>query len=172
MEQAIKEGELEEVRCLLDSGTSLTEAPDVETLYSPLHLACEHGYLPIAKFLIERGHPVDIIDAPFSTPFCFAAQKGSLDLVTLLLENGASFENEYFNQATVIQLENEDAPCLAVNVHWLDGASCLLDRGRCLGSQTLKELVQVLRLYSRLRRVHPIIDAILKRRRRQTSVEE
>lgn len=136
MEEAIKKGDLSEVKRLL-----ATNAPtDPETLTSPLHIACKHKQLAVAKFLIDQGHPVNILDASFDTPFNSAARTESLPLVALLLDHGAEIDEDF-----VVPLDGPDAPtCVAISPGWEDIALMLLERGKRLGSGFSEGLKKVL----------------------------
>ena len=66
---------------------------------SGLHLAVEQGNLPIIQFLLaQKNVNVDIVDVLDQTPLYLAVKNKSRQLVTLLLENGASLEAECDDQ--------------------------------------------------------------------------
>jgi hypothetical protein len=64
---------------------------DVNNIYlpqqwlSPLHIACSHGHLEIAKYLLEEANAaVNIVDIEGWTPLHCAAAEGHLDIIKLL----------------------------------------------------------------------------------------
>ena len=58
----------------------------------PLHAAISANFDGIAKMLIEAGAEVNVLQASRISPLHFAAQNGNIDLIILLLENGARIE--------------------------------------------------------------------------------
>src|SRR5690606_12521044 len=58
----------------------------------PLHAADGSGFDGIAKMLIEAGGEVNVLQTSRISPLHLAAQTGNIDLIILLLENGASVE--------------------------------------------------------------------------------
>ncbi len=91
MRTAIKEGNLETVKQLLDEEKGLLQ---VETTFgSWLHVAADQGKLDIVKYLIDCGMDVNKNGGiSGGSPMHSAARKGRLDIVELLYENGAIFD--------------------------------------------------------------------------------
>ncbi|EAX82955.1 ankyrin repeat protein, putative [Trichomonas vaginalis G3] len=58
-------------------------------LMSPLHYACKHSSLPIARILLEHGSLVNMQDSMKKTPLIYACAAGSVECVTFLIEKGA-----------------------------------------------------------------------------------
>jgi hypothetical protein len=62
--------------------------------FPPLHLVARSGNVPAAAALLDQGEPIDRRDKVNRTALHHAAERGHLDLVRLLLEQGASREPE------------------------------------------------------------------------------
>ncbi|PPL00330.1 Ankyrin repeat-containing protein [Parapedobacter indicus] len=58
----------------------------------PLHAAIGANFDGIAKMLIEAGAEVNVLQTSRTSPLHLAAQNGNIDLIILLLENGARVE--------------------------------------------------------------------------------
>ena len=52
--------------------------------------ACRHGHLPLAKLLLRRGGDAGLGDCRGDTPAHLAARQGHLDLLSAMLQAGAS----------------------------------------------------------------------------------
>ena len=61
---------------------------------TPLHFAVLSHRTEIAKILIDEGYEVDDVDQGGETPLLLATSLGYLDMVDLLLANGADFYQE------------------------------------------------------------------------------
>lgn len=101
---ATRRGHLDMVTLLLDKGAKIN-AKDVDD-YRPIHHAADRMRLKdslgkleekmdIAKLLIERGARIDLYSAGKNhTPLDLAAREGDLEMVELLVDNGANV-NKY-----------------------------------------------------------------------------
>lgn len=83
---AVQNGNLELIRLLLDAGADLRRPSCRERL---LALAAYQNDLPVARFLLARGVPVNQPNPDGMTPLLVAAQQGHLPMVRLLLQRGA-----------------------------------------------------------------------------------
>ncbi|KAJ5466680.1 hypothetical protein N7539_009409 [Penicillium diatomitis] len=57
---------------------------------SPLHVAARQGHLDIVRSILERGGPLEILDASGMTPLSRAASAGRNEVVQFLIEQGAA----------------------------------------------------------------------------------
>ncbi len=62
----------------------------LQTLQSPLHLACEKGNLVILNNVLSRGFDIELEDSEGSTPLVEAAKWGRTNAVAFLIAQGAS----------------------------------------------------------------------------------
>ncbi|KAK7992745.1 GDPD-domain-containing protein [Apiospora saccharicola] len=58
-------------------------------MWTPLQLACAEGHLTIAKHLIDYGAEIDAVDDEGNTVLEMAAERGSIDIIQLLLSKWA-----------------------------------------------------------------------------------
>ena len=89
---ACQYGHLEIVMYLLSHGRwEYDVSKRTDTL---LHIASVYGHVPIVKYLLANGHKtyINTIDSCRRTPLHCACKKGKLELVRLLIENGANLE--------------------------------------------------------------------------------
>ena len=56
---------------------------------TPLARAANNGHYQTCKFLIEQGAEVDALDIGDNTALHWAAMRGNVEIVNLLLQNGA-----------------------------------------------------------------------------------
>jgi len=75
------------VSLLLDHGADV-EFRNSEK-FTPLHLACDSGFIDSAVLLVQHGADVTTLDADDWSPLHFASSEGSLGCVELLIEQGA-----------------------------------------------------------------------------------
>lgn len=90
---AVDVGYLQMVTALIDGNIDLLNEQDIVEK-TPLHHAIEAGHIEIAKFLIERGADINLLDKDRGSPLHAAASLGDVELVRLLIERGATSINE------------------------------------------------------------------------------
>ncbi len=85
---AAKEGNIEEVRRLVESGVDVNvKDNDGRT---PLHFAAGLGYIEVVKYLISKGAYVNVKEnAHGATPLHLAAEFGQIEVVKYLISKGA-----------------------------------------------------------------------------------
>ena len=90
LEDAIKKGDLDEVKSLVESGADVND--DTRDSYLPLALASARGHFDIVKFLLDSGALVDklaIFETILQTSLYIATMNGFTDIVKLLIDRGA-----------------------------------------------------------------------------------
>ena len=85
-------GHDEVLSVLLEKGDSL-HTRNSRTGATPLHLASIHGHESTALWCLRHGAKVNEKDLYERTPLHWAAQKGHLPIVKVLVENGADVES-------------------------------------------------------------------------------
>ncbi|CAK4081814.1 unnamed protein product [Aphanomyces euteiches] len=88
--QAVRNGDLMQVRTLLDEGASPNAKGDRGE--TPLHWAATHGDSSIAAELLLRGADVDQLDSDGDTPLLAASNVGYFSVAKILLDHGASVD--------------------------------------------------------------------------------
>lgn len=63
---------------------------DLQSGYTPLHVACHFGQMNMVRFLLGHGCKNDVVTSQGYTPLHQAAQQGHPMIVSLLLEHGAT----------------------------------------------------------------------------------
>ncbi|MEW6348680.1 MAG: ankyrin repeat domain-containing protein [Thermodesulfobacteriota bacterium] len=87
--QASAKGDLEQARRLLDKGSS----PDCMCgPLSPLILAAHHGHAKVVGLLLARGAEIDKRGVNGPSALVQASARGQVELVKLLLDQGADFK--------------------------------------------------------------------------------
>lgn len=87
--QAARTGDLDETIRLVSTGADVNEIGPQYNL-TPLHLACLHGHLEVAQFLLDNGANPDAQDNWQCTPLHNAAGAGHEQIVKELCEVGAN----------------------------------------------------------------------------------
>jgi len=87
IEAAIRKGDLEEVRQLIEEGADINTRD--ETGAMPLHWAADASHTAIAELLISKGADVNAIANDGFRPLHFAANTGSTAMAELLISEGA-----------------------------------------------------------------------------------
>ena len=85
--EAADEGDLDEVRRLLDAGADVNAAVPGDG--SPLIAAARNGRLSLVEFLLDRGADVNLPVQGDGSPLIMAAREGHLAIVQRLLDRGA-----------------------------------------------------------------------------------
>ena len=88
MQAALEADDPAAARRLIEAGDSLTAIHE-SRLESPLLWAAEQGHTDLARFLLDRGAPIDDQADEGESPLMLAARGGHRDTVRLLLERGA-----------------------------------------------------------------------------------
>ena len=87
---AIRVGDIETVRTMISSGT--VDVNEFDGISSFLHTAATYNQIEIAKFLIENGIDVNILNHTGLASLVRAVKKGNLEMVKLLCESGAELD--------------------------------------------------------------------------------
>ncbi len=91
---AVREGDVETVKALLDTDHRLLASPGGEWNRPPLHHAAERGHRAVIELLLQRGVDVASADEMDSaTALHWAAESGHLDIVKMLVDLGADVNN-------------------------------------------------------------------------------
>lgn len=106
---AAKDGDVESVEKLLESGASIY----LEDLYGhlPIHVASSNGHAKIIQLLLNKDCDVDRMSATKLSPLHCAAQKGREEVVKLLLQRGASLnvQNSYGHTPLMLAVSEDQA---------------------------------------------------------------
>ena len=79
---------------LIKNGANLDLDAQDTSGETPLHYACKHGYLDIAKLLIEKGANVNSKDQQNDSPLHLAVKYGRKNHIKILLKNGAEIDTK------------------------------------------------------------------------------
>ena len=95
---ASQEGNLEEVKSLLDRGANV----NAEGVYkwTPLHRAALNGHTEVARLLIDRGANVNAENGAKQPPLHKAALNGHREVAKLLIDRGARVDAEDVDKDT------------------------------------------------------------------------
>lgn len=120
---AVRSGDVDEVRKLLDADPSLVHHPDP---WNPLFTAARSGRLEVAKLLLERGAKVDGTNDKGNTPLWFACQSPALAsdrlaVAKLLIDHGADVNKRCEDGSTPLHFAAWRGPVAMVKL--------LLDHG-------------------------------------------
>jgi hypothetical protein len=92
LHDAVKRGDLERIRALLEEDSRLANSPsetDPRGTY-PLHVAVEFGQAAAARVLVQYGADVSLLDKENNAiALCWAAFFGRPEVVAVLLEAGS-----------------------------------------------------------------------------------
>jgi ankyrin repeat protein len=111
--QAVKDGDLAEVRALLGDGAD-TEVQGPHYGRTPVCWAAELGHTEIARALLDHGANVHAPDSAGEMPLHLAAKAGDLEMLKLLLERGADVaaRSEFGGPADTVATTREVAELL------------------------------------------------------------
>ena len=88
---AIRVGDIETVKEMISSGT--VDVNEFDGISSFLHRAATYNQIEIAKFLIENGIDINMLDHTGTSALINAVIKGNLEMVKLLCESGAELDS-------------------------------------------------------------------------------
>ena len=88
---AIRVGDIETVRSMISGGT--VDVNEFDGITSFLHRAATYNQIEIAKFLIENGIDINMLDHTGTSALINAVIKGNLEMVKLLCESGAELDS-------------------------------------------------------------------------------
>ncbi|XP_065677448.1 uncharacterized protein LOC101237623 isoform X1 [Hydra vulgaris] len=95
---AAREGYLDTVKALVSIGANINICS--AALYTPLHLAAINGNKDMVQYLLEHNAKINVFDHQNMTPthnmffVCRACQFGRLDVIKLLIEQGAQIDSK------------------------------------------------------------------------------
>ncbi|HUS86047.1 MAG TPA: ankyrin repeat domain-containing protein [Bacteroidales bacterium] len=89
--ESVKEGDLEKVKTLIETGPQQLNIKD-ESGRSPLFWAVSQNNLEISYYLISKGADVNAADHLLKTPLHIAATNGYKEIVEILIKQDASLE--------------------------------------------------------------------------------
>jgi len=94
---AVDEGRLEAAKMLAEAGADVGQIVNSK---SPLQAASNRGDLEMAKWLIEKGAPIDRQQGTYRSPMHEAAKEGHLNIIELLIAKGADVNVKAHNGVT------------------------------------------------------------------------
>ena len=113
LHDAIREGNFEKAKALLDKGRSVWErGPDG---WYPLHMAAMDGHADLVDLLLNRGAKINAKDFSRMQPLHFAAEYGHAECIAALLDRGANVD-EMCSEGTPLHLatRNDNVECVKV----------------------------------------------------------
>lgn len=119
LDLAARNGDLEMVELLINRGANLFGDGDPFYSEKALHHASENGHLPIVKYLVKRGYPVNRIIGEVGgihtgTPLDKAVKKSHYDVVRyLVVVGGANINADTLNRIGHFEL-NSPSPRLEI----------------------------------------------------------
>jgi len=111
LENAILNGDLDQVRMHLEAGVDLNQTIPGDSAY-PLHYAA-NSQADIIQLLIDHGADVDVRDDKGKTPLHCASVTANLENMRALLENGADVNAVDDEGNTPLQLAQRGTPAAA-----------------------------------------------------------
>ena len=110
LHEAVVDKDLVQIRRLLEKGADINQlGPRRHGYGSALHIAIREDHPKIAKFLIDWGAEIDVLDRKDFTPLHNAAWNGNLEMTKLLLDAGADINASTYEGDTPLSLaQNND----------------------------------------------------------------
>ncbi|TVZ15862.1 hypothetical protein JM81_2114 [Maribacter sp. MAR_2009_72] len=99
--KAIREGNYNEVKAMLDKNAVLVNSKDSRGS-TPLILATYYDETEIARLLLEKGAKIDAVDASGNTALMGVCFKGFTDIAKLLIDKGAALNERNAMGATCL----------------------------------------------------------------------
>ncbi|XP_062618896.1 uncharacterized protein LOC134280501 [Saccostrea cucullata] len=94
--QSVEKGFISVVKVLIENGANVNENYERKKKNAtPLHIATINGFTDIAELLIIHKAEVNLTDHEKVTPLYHAVKRGNLQLVEVLVENGATVNEKY-----------------------------------------------------------------------------
>ncbi len=72
--------------------------------FTPLHIACQKGYIEAAKYFIDQQHNVNAKNFFDSTPLHIAAYYGETKIIHHLIKNGSDINGKNYSGATPLHM--------------------------------------------------------------------
>jgi len=114
------EGNLEEVKSLLDRGANVNAEDHIKQ--TPLHMAAWFDSTEIARLLLDRGARVDAEDDEKETPLHRAAYSGRTAVARLLIDRGANVNAEDGDKWTPLHMAARNGHTEVAKLLILNGA--------------------------------------------------
>lgn len=108
--QAAKEGNIEQVRSIVEGGADLNVRDNDGN--TPLHLAAKEGKLDVTKYLIERGVRFNTINGYKNTPLKLAEQNNHEDIKNILTATEELFTTLENDSLSETQKRNKLEGCI------------------------------------------------------------
>ncbi|MEZ5358435.1 MAG: ankyrin repeat domain-containing protein [Candidatus Zixiibacteriota bacterium] len=93
LHDAVKDGDLERVKLLLDTGTDVNQLD--EDGGAALHIACSSGQTDIVRELLKRGADAGIDSDEWEPPLSIAVSNGYVEIAKLLAKHIKMIPDEY-----------------------------------------------------------------------------
>jgi hypothetical protein len=129
--EAAAEGDIADVRSLLDDGGNVNAAVDGDG--SPLIVAARNDHIDIVRLLLDRGADVNLAVDGDGAPLIMAAREGHLAIVQMLLDRGAEIDR--------MTAGDENALIQASGAGRLEVVKLLVARGANVNARTWVEQV-------------------------------
>ena len=149
LQLGVQTGNLSIVKTLLRHGANAAH-DEAETLH-PLILASKQGNLAMVKVLLDAGAPLNVhgkkpnphmlIEAENASPMHAAIARGHLDVLELLLSQGADIENEVEHARTPLCVAA--SKCRADMVHFLLSAGASATDGVALYGAVREKSIEI-----------------------------